>query len=462
MFPGLARRNRIRRSSVTAPLLQSEMPTSRAQILEAQRDRLLSLLREALAANPFYRSKLGGRVQEAGGLKALEVRPLEEVLDVLPFTSKEELLADQERAPPFGTNLTYALNRYTRIHQTSGSTGRPLRWLDTPESWAWFLRGWAEVYRGAGVAAGDRVFFPFSFGPFVGFWAAFESAAEVGALAIPAGGLTTSARIRLLIETGATVVAATPTYALHMAQTARAEGLDLSSTSVRALIVAGEPGGSIPATRERIEQAWGARVFDHCGMTETGPIGFECVEGPFGLHGIESELILEVIQPGSAERAGWGPDPHVREGELVVTSLGRVGSPVLRYRTGDFVRLSTRPCPCGRSSVRLEGGILGRLDDMVFVRGNNVYPAAIEAIIRRFTEVDEYRATVCRQGALSALQIEIEPQAGAPESLAKQIAAQVASAIERELFFRAVVRPVPPGSLPRFELKGKRFFKDRS
>src|SRR5262249_44096806 len=185
--------------------------------------------------------------------------------------------------------------------------------------------------------------------------------------------------------------------------------IDLAGSPVRALIVAGEPGGSIPETRSRIEAAWGARVFDHNGLTEVGAAGIECPENPAGLHLLETEYIAEVIEPASAEPMATG-----QIGELVLTNLGRWGSPVLRYRTGDLVRVDPKPCPCGRCLVRLDGGILGRTDDMIHLRGNNFYPGALEDVIRRFPEVVEYRVEVDPSASLPVLRIELEPAASAP------------------------------------------------
>jgi phenylacetate-CoA ligase len=216
-------------------------------------------------------------------------------------------------------------------------------------------------------------------------------------------------------------------------------------------MVAGEPGGSIPATRARIESSWGARVFDHSGLTEVGPAGVECTENPAGIHILEDHYLAEVIDPTTTQPVLSGT-----LGELVLTNLGRSGSPVLRYRTGDLVKVDPEPCPCGSRFIRLQGGILGRTDDMIHVRGNNLYPSALEAIIHRFTEVAEYRVEVDESETLTALRIELEP---ASDRLASGLADRVAHAIREELLFRADVKIVAPGSLPRYEMKAQRFHK---
>jgi phenylacetate-CoA ligase len=415
---------------------------SRGEIARLQGERLTILLRQVLPHNRFYARKFA-----EAGLDPAAVNSPDE-LRQLPFTTKAELLADQAEHPPLGTVHTYPPEAYTRYHQTSGTSGQPLRWLDTPESWSELLDVWTALFRIAGVVPGDRLFFPFSFGPFLGFWSAFDAAARLGCLCMPGGGMTSTARLRFLVENRATVVLCTPTYALHLADVARQEGIDLTASTVRALIVAGEPGGSIPATRRRIEDGWGARLFDHNGMTETGPLGIECPEAPGGLHLLETSIIAEVIDPAGQ------PVPAGTPGELVITSLTRPGSPLIRYRTGDLVCVDERRCACGRALTRLDGGIRGRVDDMIVIRGNNLHPGALQRILHRFTEVAEFRIEVDGTAALPVLRVRVEPQPGAAGG--PQLAARVDRAIRDELLFRAEVEVVSPGTLPRFEMKAQR------
>ena len=411
------------------------------ELRDAQLARVRELLAAVLPGNAFYARKFGH-------LQPNDVRSADDFAR-LPFTTKAELVADQAEHPPYGSNLTFPLASYSRIHQTSGtSTGKPLRWLDTAESWEWVLGCWREYFALMGLKPGaDRLFFPFSFGPFLGFWSAFDAAARSGFLSVPGGGMTSAARLRCLIDHACTVLFATPTYALHLAEVAAKEQIDLARGPVRAVVVAGEPGGNIPSTRGRIESLWGARVFDHYGMTEVGPVA---VEGE-GLRGqmylLESQYLAEVVDPagGVAVKAG-------EPGELVLTNLGRVGSPLIRYRTGDLVRVAAGPDPAGRNWRRLDGGILGRADDMIHVRGNNLYPSAIEAIVRRFPDVAEYRLLVDQTNPLADLRLEVEPAGGDGRSLAEAIG----RAVRDELLFRVEVTLAPPGSLPRFELKARR------
>ena len=395
------------------------------------------MLPAVVRSNAFYRGKLGPSASA-------------ESWSELPFTMKHELSADQAAHPPFGTNLTDPLDRYTRLHQTSGTTGKPLRLLDTAASWEWWKETWRFIYRGAGVTAVDRVFFCFSFGPFIGFWSAFAGAEHIGALAISGGAMSTAERVTAIVATQATVLVSTPTYALRLAETARDEGIDLSRSALRVTVHAGEPGASIPATRARIEEAFGATAFDHTGATEVGPTGFSC-EARDGVHLIEREFIAEVLTAdGSVTDEG--------DGELVLTNLGRWCSPAIRYRTGDRVRAVRAACSCGRTLVKLEGGILGRVDDMVTVRGVNVFPSALEGIVRRFDDVVEFRIEAYTERGMDALRCTIEPRAGVD---AAGLARAVREAIHRDIGVHATLDVVEPGSLPRFELKARRFTRRR-
>jgi phenylacetate-CoA ligase len=394
----------------------------------AQWDRVAANLPQLRRDNAFYRAKLP---KAAGNLREL------------PFTTKAELSEDQAAHPPFGTNLTYPIERYVRLHQTSGTTGRPLRLIDTAESWEWWRECWQPIYRAAGVTARDRIFFAFSFGPFVGFWSAFAGAERLGALCLTGGAMTTTERVASIMATEATVLMCTPTYALRLAEAAREEGIDLARSALRVSIHAGEPGASIAATRERIEKELGVEAFDHTGATEVGPHGYSC-SARDGVHINEKDFIVEVIGTN-------GEVTDEGDGELVLTNLGRWCMPVIRYRTGDRVRAVRGTCSCGRTLVKLAGGIAGRVDDMVTVRGVNVFPSAIEAIVRRFNEVGEYRVELARVREMDELRCIVEAPA--------DVAERVGSAIHRELGIRCLVESVAPGTLPRFEMKAKRFNK---
>lgn len=418
----------------------------RPAIEAVQLERLRGVLTELIPANRFYTRKF-----EAVGV-GFDVASLADFSQRFPVMTKAELVADQVAHAPYGTNLTYALSSYTRFHQTSGTSGVPLRWLDTPDSWDAMIESWTEVFRAAGVGAGDRVMFAFSFGPFLGFWLAFESAERLGCLCLPGGGLSSAARLRLMRDNRANVLCCTPTYAMRLAEVAATERIEIASLAVKTIIVAGEPGGSIPSTRAKLESLWlGARIFDHHGMTEVGPVTYECPQKSGVLHVIESAFFAEVIDPVT--------EKPTSRGELVLTTLTRLGAPLLRYRTGDLVQTetSTQPCGCGRSELRLVGGILGRVDDMVIVRGVNIYPSAVEEILRRHPEVNEYQVHVSQVGAMAELRLEVEPTDGCADVTG--LIACVRQSLESAFSLRIPIEAVAPGALPRFEMKAKRWLR---
>jgi phenylacetate-CoA ligase len=405
--------------------------------------KLHALLSAILPGNTFYSAKLSGATPDSP-------------LASLPFTLKQELIEDQQSHPPYGSNLTYPIDCYTRFCQTSATTtGTPMRWLDTPESWDWMIANWTRVYQAAGVGAGDRIFFAFSFGPFLGFWVGFEAAARVGCLAIPGGGMRSAARLRTIVETSATVLCCTPTYAIRLAEVAAEENIDLAAAKVRTLIVAGEPGGSVTATRRHISELWrGARVVDHHGMTEIGPVSYGCPKNPGVLHVIDESYIAEVIDPLTGQ-----PVPRGVTGELVLTNLGRLGSPLLRYRTSDIVQAAPEDrCECGASGLALIGGILGRTDDMLVVRGVNVYPSAVENILRSFDAVSEYRVEIQNHRTLPELSVQVETRPAQVHD--STLTHRLEAALTNAFALRIPVSLVPQGSLPRFEMKARRWVTD--
>jgi phenylacetate-CoA ligase len=388
-------------------------------------------LAEVLKTNAFWRSRL------------TDVRGWDD-FERLPLTTKAELLADQAARPPFGTNLTYPLDRYIRLHQTSGSSGdQPLRWLDTAKSWDWWTRIWSEhVYPAAGVSPADRLFFAFSFGPFIGFWSAFGGAQRLGALAISGGAMTSEQRLRTLLDLRATVLLSTPTYALRLADVARGLGIDLTSSEIRVTLHAGEPGASIPATRAAIESAYSAACVDHTGMTELGPTGVSCSQRD-GIHMVESEYIFEVLD---------GAGRPATEGELVATNLGRWGMPLVRYRTGDRVQVSREPCSCGSPFLKVVGGIQGRVDDMFTVRGVNLYPSQVEDIVRGHPEVTEFVIEHRRVREMDEVTLLVEVAGEDPT-------VRLEADLRQALGVRLGCRVVPTGTLPRSELKSKRIVR---
>lgn len=387
-------------------------------------------------ASGLYREKLGPtppRLERLGDLASL------------PTTDKDELVA----AAGAGEWLSRPLTEYVRFHQTSGTRGAPMAVPDTADDWRWWMQAWRHTLDAAQVMPGDRAMLAFSFGPFVGFWSAFDALVARGVQAIPGGGMTSAGRLDLIQRTDANRLFCTPSYALHLADEGAKRGVDVAALPIETVVVAGEPGGSLPATRQRIASAWGARVVDHSGATEIGPWGFgdDLWSDPPGLRVIESEFIAEFLSVETGEPAAPG-----ELAEMVLTNLGRVGAPVIRYRTGDLVRPEWPEAgPC--RFVRLPGGVVGRADDMLVVRGVNVFPSSIEEVLRRVEGVAEWRLVAERRGSMDELAIEIEDSQNDPR--------RVADAVQLGLGLRVDVRTVDPGTLPRSEHKSRRLVDKR-
>lgn len=399
------------------------------------------LVAEIAPANRFYRTKLESANAFDGFTSLADFRTR------MPFTTKDELARDQIDHPPYGTTLTQPLERYTRFHQTSGTSGKPIIWLDTAESWQWVLDNWKTVWQKAGAMPGDAAFFAFSFGPFLGFWAAFDSAVQLGLRVIPAGGLSSAERLRFLLARGPRFMCCTPTYALRLAEVACQESIDLRDSGLERIMVAGEPGGSVPAVRARIEASWpGARVVDHHGMTEVGPVSYGTPEEPSMLRLLHHAYLCEVLEPGTNERVSDGEN-----GELVLTTLGRAACPLIRYRTGDLVKpvMIAGEDP---GAFALEGGILSRVDDMVIVRGVNLYPSAMDAAVRAIAGVRDYRVEIDQRGTLPQVKVQFEANNGGIET-----AATLAKHLRATFQMRMEVEEVPAGILPVFEMKARRW-----
>lgn len=414
----------------------------RASLEKLQDRRLCDLLRE-LRANQFYLEKFA-----RAGIEMGDVRSGED-LKRLAFTTKAELVGEQQAYPPYGRLLTYPVSRYRYFHQTSGTTGVPFKCLDTRDDWDAWMRAWGYVYRAAGVRESDLVFCAFSFGPYLSHWAAIDGARHIGSLAISGGGLTSEQRLRTILDNRCTVLVCTPTYALHLAEVAQRLSLDLASSAIRITIHAGEPGASVDSVKRSIEQSWGATCFDHAGATEVGAWAFECQAETGGVHLNELEFIFELIDPNSGESPTDG-----RRGELVITTLSRPGMPVLRYRTGDLVELLEDPCPCGRTSVRIKGGVLGRADDMLIVRGVNLYPSAIDNVIRAQQSIVEYEVEIRRIAGMDDLLIKTEI---GDKKIFSDVKEALVSEFRSQLNIRVSVDFAEAGSLPRYEFKARRY-----
>jgi phenylacetate-CoA ligase len=422
--------------------------------LDALQVRKLRNLVEWADANVPWHAK---RLRDAG-VTSDSIGSLDD-LQRMPFMTRDEWMQGQIENPPYGNVLAQPPERAIRYHMTSGTTGKtPIRVLDSMKDWEWIAEMWCYGLWGFGVRPADTMYVAFGYATFIGFWGLHYAGEKMGCLVLPGGAAPTDARVKQIAEMGATVVASTPTYALRMAQEAKSLGIDLAAGPVKRLILSGEPAGSIPATKALIEELWGAKAGDTAGMTELGTIMmFECEKQPGGAHIIEDHYIEEVIDPDTDQ-----PVPYGEQGERVVTSFGRGFVPVIRYRTRDFVlRVPGATCSCGRTFDIYEGGIRGRVDDMKLVRGTNVYPRAVEAIIREFPEIDEFQIHLyTEEGIRDEIEVLIEvPDAQADaERVVRDLTKQLAEAHEG---LRFGVKQVQLETLPRFELKAKRVQDDR-
>ena len=427
-------------TSRRAPRALMERPTAHQLV------RIRRLLEHTYVNNPFYRTKY-----RAAGIHSLAA--LREALRTadgfrcLPLTTKGELLDDQAAHPPYGTNLAASPRDFVRQHRTSGTTGRPLKVWDTRASWRWMTGLWLQQLRALDISATDTVFMAFNFGPSLGFWNSLDAAMQIGALTLSGGGLTSVQRVEAIVDNRATVLIGTPSYALRLAETAAEHGIDPATSQVRAIIAAGEPGASIPSIRDRIERRWSARLFDSPGATEVGHTGLACLHQH--VHINESGFCVEMIDATTSKPATPG-----QAAEIVVTNFGRPATPVIRYRTGDMARAVYNRCACGRITMRLDGGILGRSDDMFIVRGLNVFPSAIEAVIRESDDVMEYAVEVLRDREMASLKVRLEVNPAA--RAVNRVADQIKEALHRRLYVKAETEVVPPHTLPRFDGKAAR------
>ncbi len=404
-----------------------------------QLDRLNELLGVA-RSQPFYADRLAHL--------RLPLSSLDELASI-PLINKDDLIADQRGQP--GRVFSLARHHYTRLHQTSGTRGWPMPVMDTPDDWRWWMDCWAYVLDAATVTSSDVALMAFSFGPFIGFWTANDALVQRGAMVVPGGGMSSEARLQLIHDHRCTVVCCTPTYALHLAAVAAERGVDLAGSSVREIIVAGEPGGSLPVVRQRIQQQWGARVTDHSGASEVGAWGVGSPDGR-GLHVIEPEFIAELLHFDDGHPEGL-PVADGQQAELVLTNLGRHGGPAIRYRSGDIVRgFRQHDQPC--NFLWLEGGVLGRADDMMVIRGVNVFPSSVEAIVREVAADAEFRMIATCRDEMDQLALEIETS----DTQARRLG----ELLRDRLAMRVGITVVEPGSLPRSEAKAKRLIDQRN
>ncbi|MBM7473034.1 phenylacetate--CoA ligase family protein [Subtercola frigoramans] len=421
----------------------------REELRQLQLAKLRRVAEWADARSPFYQ-----RSFRAAGFSPDQLRSWADI-ERIPFLTRDEWMQSQIAYPPYGELPVAGAESAVRMHTTSGTSGKmPLRALDSRKDWKWSAEMWSYALWGVGVRPSDVGYIAFGYGSFIGFWGLHYGLEKIGAMTIPGGAQTTAGRIKQIIDFGVTVVASTPTYALRLAQEAQELGIDLRGSAVKTIILSGEPAGSIPETKALIEEQWGAKAFDTAGMTEVSTIFmFEPADQPGGCHIIEDHFIEQVIDPETGKELGYG-----ERGERVCTSFGRSMIPLLRYRTADLVqKMPSSRASNGRTWDLYEGGILGRVDDMKLVRGTNVYPRAVEGIVRTFGSIEEFQLRITREGIRDEITLQVEPSPSVNDEawreLSSRLAAELADAHEG---LRFIVDRAETGSLPRFELKAKR------
>jgi len=400
-------------------------------------------------------SKFHHKLYSDAGIEPGDIRTFEDIRKV-PKVEKSMMRAIQRKDPyPYGDMLCVPLERVAEYHQTSGTTGQPVYQPDTWQDWEWWAEAWAYLLYAQGYRDYDRVFLPFGYNIFVAFWGAHYGAEKLGCEVIPGGVLNTEARILKMQELRATAMAATPTYVLGMADTARRKlAIDpAKDLTIRKITVAGEAGGSVPATKKRMEEAWGAKVYDHVGATEIGAWSFEC-RYQSGLHINEALFLVEIEDIDSGEII---TEPG-RRGKMVITALDRMAQPCIRFDSKDIIQWSPDECECGRTFRLLKGGVIGRADDIIKVKGVLLAPTSIEEVVRSIPELsDEYEVLVTKKGDLDDITLKVEVIPEQPNSNIETIRAKLIDQLRIKTNLGYNLEFHEYGTLPRYDVKAKRF-----
>jgi phenylacetate-CoA ligase len=428
------------------PVLET-MPLEK--IRELQLKKFRKIFDWAYSHSKFHRS-----LYDKAGIKPGDIRSMDDIRHV-PKVEKSMMRDIQRKDPfPYGDALCVPLEEVVEFRQTSGTTGQPVYQPDTWQDWDWWAESWAFILWAQGYRPSDRVFIPFGYNIFVAFWAGHYAAEKLGCEVVPGGVLDTKARILKIQELQATAMMATPTYVLGMADTARDKlDIDPSSLTIDKITCAGEPGASIPTTKKRMEEAWGAKVYDHAGATEIGAWSFECTEQSGGLHVNEALFLVEIEDTETGEII---EEPGKR-GKMIITALDRQAMPCVRFDSKDIIEWSPEPCPCGRTFRILKGGVVGRSDDITKVKGVLLSPSAIEEVVRGIEGLsDEFEVIVDKVGDVDriTLKIELQPDAvSQQESVQRQLVDQLR--LKTNLGYKLEFHDY--GTLPRYDVKAKRF-----
>jgi phenylacetate-CoA ligase len=424
------------------------MPRAELEALHLRK--LQRMIEYAYERSPMYRGLL-----DRHGVRPEQIRTMEDFVERVPFLDKTDVLEAQAVAPPFGDALAVPEDFFEQRFATSGSTGVPLHIPLTHYSSVAWGESWMYLYWAIGLRARHSFYFPFHWGIFAAFWSAYMGVRRLGGTVVSGGGLDSKARIRQIDQYRPDVLFATPTYALYLGEVAREMGVDLRKSSVSEVIVSGEPGGSIPGTRRAIEEIWGASVHELYGIAELGPTNPGCPRQG-GVHLCEDWYHALVVD------AAGRPVVPGEVGEHVVTSYLQHGQPLIKYRTHDLVRWGEAPCGCGTTWRYYPGGVLGRTDHMIIVKGVNVYPTAIEALLHRVAGLSEhYELHVGREDKNDFVTVKVEARPEEAPGRYGMLGAEVEQILKSVIGVSIGVEVTAPGALPRYELKARRFFDHR-
>ncbi len=400
----------------------------------------------------YTRSKFHRALYDASGVTPDDIRSFDDIKKI-PKVEKSMMRSIQNKEPfPYGDALCVPLEEVSTYRQTSGTTGQPVYQPDTWQDWEWWSECWSFVLWSQGYRPSDRVFLPFGYNIFVAFWAGHYAAEKLGCEVVPGGVLDTQSRILKIKELKATAMMATPTYILRMADVARNKmGIDPRELSINKITCAGEPGAGIPSTKKRMQDAWGAKVYDHSGATEIGAWSYECDHQPCGMHVNEAMFLVEIedLDTGKIiEEPG-------KKGKMIITALDRLAQPCIRFDSKDVIEWDPEPCPCGRSFRLIRGGVIGRADDITKVKGVLLSPAAVEEVVRSIDGLgDEFEIIVDKQGDVDRIKLKVEllqgvVKDGVENRLKDQLRLKTNLGYQIEYY--------DYGSLPRYEVKAKRF-----
>ncbi|MCD4721396.1 MAG: phenylacetate--CoA ligase family protein [Desulfobacula sp.] len=421
----------------------------RDQIQKLQLKKFKKIFQWAYDHSIFHRS-----LYNTAGITPDDIRSFADIR-LVPKVEKSMMRGVQKKDPfPYGDALCVPLEEVTEFRQTSGTTGQPVYQADSWQDWEWWSECWAYILWAQGYRPADRVFIPFGYNIFVAFWAGHYAAEKIGCEVVPGGVLDTKARILKIQELKATAIMATPTYVLGMADTAKNKmNINPADLSINKITCAGEPGASIPSTKKRMQNAWGAQVFDHAGATEIGAWSFECLDQPGGMHVNEAFFLVEIedVETGKIiEEPG-------RRGKMIITALDRLAQPCVRFDAKDIIEWDPSPCSCGRTFRLIKGGVIGRADDITKVKGVLLAPSAIEEVVRSIEDLcDEYEVVVDKLGDIDRIKLKVELMPGLEERV-KEIESKLQDQLRLKTNLGYRIDFYDYGKLPRHEVKAKRF-----